>query len=205
MTSSGAFAIVSPCSTCANQRSTPDPNGGMQNTCPRRVYQSTYVQLQASPDQDDVNTLPSIRHLALTGIKSQDDANNFTGGLVNPVYDDAGNSILTWVAMVVDNDVVYDPASGDIINPSILEGAAVYNTDFIQCKPLPYGPNMNEANLFQSGGLREWESVSVVDSVEQPSLDGFTVESYGGSVQRAILLGQTPRKPTFDHECPDGV
>ena len=201
---SSAFAILSPCSTCANQRSVPDPNG-RQNICPRRGWQNTYAVQQVSSDPDDVSSLPNIRHLALTGIQAQDEANNFQGGLVNPVYDNSGNSIVVWVAKVEDNDVLTDPATGLTVNPSILSGPGSFNTDYIVCSSYPYGPEMNEANLFQSGGLREWETVSVTDNIVQPSLDGLTTESYKGTVKRAILLKQTPRKPTFDHECPQGI
>lgn len=200
----GAFAILSPCSTCVNQRSSPDPDG-RSNVCPRRLWQQTYSQLSSSPEDDDRNSLPNIRHLALTGIKSQDQASNFAGGLVNPVYDDEGHSIVVWVAMVSDNDAVTDPATRDIVNPSILTGPNSFNTDFIQCRSFPFGPGTNEANLFQNGGLREWELLSVNENLEQPSLDGLTTESYAGTVTRATLLRQAPRKPTFDHECPEGI
>lgn len=201
----GEFAILSPCSTCVNQRSVPDPNGGRQNICPRRGWQSSYSIMTSNVDADPDNSTSSVRHLALTGIDSQDEANNFSGGLVNPVYDDTGKSILVWIAMVSDNDAVTDPTTGAIVNPSILTGPTQFNTDYIQCKSYPYGPETNEASLFQSGGFREWETLSVTDNIEQPSLDGQSTESYGGTVKRAILLAQTPRKPTFDHECPEGI
>lgn len=204
MSQPSAFAILSPCSTCANQRAVPDANGGFQNYCPRRNWQNIYSDTLASTNPTEQAGAPNLRHLALTGVQDADDSGTFTGNLVNPVYDNTGGSILVWVAKVENNTPIKD-SSGNVLNPSILTGSGSFDTNYIQCETLPFGPETNEATFFQNGGYREWEVLSVTPNLQQQSIDGSTLIPNGGSVKRAIMVGQTPRKPSYDHQCPEGT
>lgn len=198
------FAIVSPCSSCSNQRSAPDPKTGAP-PCPRRVWQQTYNQLSQSSDPDDQAAAIRMRHLALTGNASQDSAASLSGALTNPVYDDPGHSVLIWVAAVASNDAVRDPSTGAFVSQSILAGPSAFDTSNIQCSQRPYGPMDNESAMHQTGAFREWEPVTVHDGFTQPTQDGMATEDYPGVVRKTTLLRQAPRKDVYDHNCPEGA
>jgi hypothetical protein len=189
----GTLGVVSPCSSCKNQRAFPDPNG-QKNFCPRRNWIATQQALQQSSQKSDQAAAQTLRHLTLTGTEGTN--------LVNPVYDPEGSSILVWIAMVEDNDAQIND-NGQLTNPSIVLGPDSFDTNQIVCNVLPFTPEQSTTEYRANGGLKEWDTALVTIGTQQPSDDGFTFVHNGGTVKRASFLFGSSQPPVPDHEAPE--
>lgn len=147
---SSYFGIVSPCSTCANKRLSPDPNTGLSG-CPRRAAQNLQSQLQSA----GLTTI-QVDPLALTG--NEDTSDSSSTSLVNPVYSSQLNSVLVWVATLSDNSPTYD-SSGNVINPDLLDPS--FDTKYIRCREKPVSPADNEAVYRSKGAWAEGDQLHI--------------------------------------------
>jgi hypothetical protein len=197
ITESTYLGIVSPCSTCKNQRAFPDPTpNGLKNFCPRRHAQAA---LTAAMDSGDDTS--SLVQIALTG--NEDTSNPGSNALANPVNSKGSNSIYVWTALLQDNEAVVDPKTGQVINPSILDPA--FNTDYIQCQLLPYVPNCSESDYFHQGRLEEGQHIKVTQIKQQVDLEnGERVETAGVVERTGLAFGYT-RQSVIKHTSPEGT
>ncbi len=143
-------AIVSPCSTCINQRS--EAKDG-KPACPRRQWMAHAKQLESAEQPIP----PSLNPVLLTGNENTD--NDGTDSLRNPVYSDESHHILVWVAKLEDNKGVYDKETGNRVQPHILDPS--FDTDYIQCTSKPYSIRDTEANYFMKGAWKEGDLLEV--------------------------------------------
>jgi hypothetical protein len=190
--------MVSPCTTCLNQRSITSADG--KPPCPRRVAASQKLEL-------DNNNMDSTfwNLVVLTGVQQgqQDDG---TKPLANPVYDNASNSILVWAAAFKDNGPTIGP-SGNLLSPDILDPN--FSSDWLQCKPLPYTPRDSEAQYFQKGCLMQGDQVEISGSLRQQvtaNPDGTSQAlPLGGTVHKVNASGQYPLQPVSKDLCVSGL
>jgi hypothetical protein len=182
--------IVSPCSSCLNQRATSDSIGG-KPSCPRRVAAAAKQQL-------DNNSIDSSQYdlLVLTGSNpgEQDDG---TKALSNPVYDSTTNTILVWSATFKDNGPTFAD-DGTVLSPDILDPN--FSSDWIQCWQRPFTPRDPEATYFQKGCLMEGDQVDIiVNSAQQISTNSINGDSsplpIDGTVNKVQSVGQYPLQP----------
>jgi hypothetical protein len=194
------LGIVSPCSTCKNQRAS-SIVGGAMNYCPRRRWQNQYVtEIAGTPDQQvDAS---NIEQLALTG---NDSDPSTTAQLNNPVYDIDNQSILVWIALYTTNRAIRSPGSGIIVNPGLSEGLDVFDTEYIQCESMPYTPNIDEHGYFMNGALKEGDPIQVSKNMDQFVPGGSEFKPISGSVQRSSIAGTIPRNPTLSDNSPSGT
>ena len=190
--------IVSPCSSCLNQRSVT----GLQNRpfCPRR---SAVVSKQQLDNQNVDSSHYNL--LVLTGTSSglQDDG---TKPLANPVYDSSSNSILVWVATFKDNGPVI-AADGTVLSPNINDPS--FSSDWIKCQSFPFTPREHEASYFQKGCLMPGDQVEVSISPNQQ----ITAQSNGsynslpisGTITKFNIIGQFPLQPVNKDLCVSGA
>lgn len=175
-----SLGIVSPCSNCKNQLAVPDST---HPACPRRAQMAIYKAAVAAGEDTT-----AFAHLALTGKESSDSTDQ---SLTNPVYWDAGHSILVWVARIRDN------------------GSALLSPDFdttgINCSPLPYVPSDDEAQYFQNGRLEESDRISIAPMRMEQTADNNDNVSLGGTVRRTSVVYSNPRSPVNDHNAPEGL
>jgi hypothetical protein len=82
-----------------------------------------------------------------------------TDAFVNPVYFQSGQTILMWVASILDNRLTMN-ADGSVANGSILSQDA-FDTTYIRCQPVPMLPETNWAEMLVSGAYQEWDQILV--------------------------------------------
>jgi hypothetical protein len=191
------LAIVSPCSTCKNQRSEPDANG--LAACPRRFWQNQAKIVAARQNSNDVTSHFPV--LIATGKERYGDTSG--GALINPVYWDQGNCIAVWVAKLEDNQAIVSD-TGRITNTDILSDS--FDTTYTNCSLYPYTPEGNENEYFQKGSLKEGERIMVTDTSQQQLFsDNLLAVPIGGTVKRANFFYKVPRTPVDDHQSPEGL
>lgn len=194
-----SLGVVSPCSTCANQRSVSDSNGNM-NICPRRSWQSQYVT-EIAGDTNAQARAASIKQLALTGTTTDP---SLTTPLQNPVLDTDGATVLVWTALFAPNRAKLD-VNGNLINPNLSDGQSGYDTNYIICEQYPYTPNVDEHGYYLNGALKEWEPIQVTQGVDQYEPDGVTLKHIAGTVNRASFGGTIVRNPVLFDNAPSGT
>lgn len=190
------LAIVSPCSSCKNQLA---ENANGRPACPRRRA----VQRKADLEARGLDT-SSTDHLVLTGTDGND--------LANPVYVDTEESgaILVWVATLKDNPGVRD-GQGNLLTPHILNPS--FDTQYINCRPLPVVPRDNEAAFFQKGAWAEGDTLEVTiisnqqlnDSPDSDSVDDFQPVLIDGFASKVNFVFRVPRKPVNKDLAPAGT
>ena len=192
------LGIVSPCSTCLNQRSVQSSDG--RPSCPRRAAAAMKQEL-------DEQTLDSSYYnlLVLTGSApgQQDDG---TKPLTNPVYDSPSNSILVWAATFKDNGPTIG-SDGTVLSPNILDPK--FSSDWLKCWASPFAPRDSEAQYFQKGCLMEGDQVEIVVGPKQQ----VTAQQSGlsqaipidGTVTKINANGQYPRQPVQKDLCVSGT
>lgn len=183
-TSGSLFAIVSPCSTCNNQLSSPDPTLNLP-ACPRRRV----AALQQSLDSSNLDS-SQLDPLVLTG--SED-----TGGvgLINPVYSDAIHSVLVWYATLNENMGQWD-ASGNVISPNILDPS--FDTKYIRCNQYPTTPSDPESTYYAKGAWQENDQIHVVETSFQQE-DPASTDIAGSS---PVLINSFATKVQFAYNRP---
>jgi hypothetical protein len=153
-TSQVGYGVVSPCSTCKNQR---DIETDGKPACPRRFLLRFAKERADSKHPLSGSYAPAL----LTGTEGTDKEG--TDSLLNPVYSDDQGHILVWVAHLQDNMGVYDRDGKQIVGPlwapKEQEIDQAYDTDHIHCNALPYVVRETESVYFQSGAYREWDAV----------------------------------------------
>lgn len=199
MDRSSSLGVVSPCSTCANQRSVSDSNGNM-NICPRRSWQSQYVT-EIAGDTNAQARAAAIKQLALTGTAEDP---SLTTPLQNPVLDTDGATVLVWTALFAPNRAKLD-VNGNLVNPNISDGESGYDTNYIVCEQYPYTPNVDEHGYYLNGALKEWEPVQVTQRVDQYEPGGITLKHIAGTVNRASFGGTIVRNPVLSDNAPSGT
>ena len=135
---SNYLGIVSPCSTCLNQRSFSDPLTGLP-ACPRRASQA----LQSELNNVGLTTI-QVEPLSLTG--NEDIPNSTSTSFLNPVYSETYNSVLVWVATIADN-------------PNLLESD--FNTNTIFCRGKPIIPADHESVYRSKGAWAEGDHLHI--------------------------------------------
>lgn len=195
---SSYLGIVSPCSTCKNQRAVTDLEG-RANICPRRSTISKGLDALAGTADDQV-TASYYTQLMLTGT---DDDPSLTASLKNPVYDTDNGSVLVWIALLKDNPATIDQTTGTVLNPPITDPS--FDTDYIVCSSLPFTPNSDEHGYFLKGALKEGETAVVHENKGQYTADGTQLLHVAGSVDRASFLGSIKRNPVIEDNCPAGI
>jgi hypothetical protein len=148
------LGIVSPCSTCINQRSLPSADG--RPACPRRFEASLKQQIDANGMDSSTSNLVT---LASNGV-----VDDGTKPLTNPVYDNADNAILIWVAAFKDNAPKVD-STGQLLSPDILDPN--FSTDWIVCQNTPVVPQDSEAQYFQKGCMMQGDQIQITISTSQ--------------------------------------
>ncbi len=192
------LGIVSPCSSCLNQRSAISDDG--KPACPRRIAAAQKQNLDAN-NQDSSD----LALVVLTGTSDgqQDDG---TMTLSNPVYEDSLNTILVWVAAFKDNGPTVD-SGGNLLSPDILDPS--FSSDWLQCKSRPFVPRDSEAQYFQKGCLMEGDQVEIQFSPRQqvtgqPDGDSAAIAA-AGTVHKINAHGQFPRQPVSKDLCVSGT
>jgi len=193
-----AFAIVSPCSQCQNQRSAVGTDG--KPLCPRRKWQQDQLDFQ---NANNGNSDPRLIPLALYGTEDTPQAGDQS--LRNPVYWNESNSTLVWIATLRDNSGVRD-ANNNVVAPSILDPSFTPGfTDYINCRKIPYIPAIHEAAYRTSGGLKEGDALLAITTQNQQNYSQVTTDSdvddpseykqvlIEGVVQKVNLAYSTPR------------
>jgi hypothetical protein len=192
------LAVVSPCSGCANQLA--QSQNGMP-ACPR---QAAILQMQDLQN----NNISSANIVPLTLTGNEDNPNSSNTGLVNPVYSQAYNSILVWVAALKDNQGIFDE-NGVQLCPDLNDPN--FNTAYIQCKPLPVTPRAHEADYFSKGGWQEWDQIEVNAiktplSLPDPNNPGQSVNApIEGSAKKINIANFYPQQPVFVDHSVDGT
>ena len=193
------LGIVSPCSTCNNQRYL-STAGGPMNTCPRRVAQNMYLTAMTG-DSGQQASASDLIQIALTGNSS---VPSLSAPLNNPVYDNSSQSIIVWAATYTTNRAILD-TYGNVVNPSLDQGLNVFDTTYIQCEPLPFSPNVDEHGYFLNGALKEGDPILISKNRNQYTPDGTNLKSIAGSVARSSITGTIPRNPTLSDNSPSGT
>lgn len=187
------YGIVSPCSCCQNQRIDGQP--GMA-PCPRRVIKQQRDELNAAGADTS-----QIEHLCISGT---DDVNT----LKNPVYWDAGNSIMIWVALLADNAGCYDQ-NGNQLTPNLLSDS--FDNTYLNCHPLPCVPRETEAAYRQSGAYMEGDEVEIILTLPQqmaatPDANGNCgTARVDGFVRKVNFLTSQSRIPLPKDLCLTGT
>jgi hypothetical protein len=181
---SNYFAIVSPCSSCNNQRSVPDTVNKLP-ACPRRAAIAYQQELQ-NAGLSSVQADP----LALTG--NEDVTSTSSTGLVNPVYSSALNTVLVWIAAVSDNIPTTD-SQGNVLNPALLSPG--FDTNYINCRSNPVTPSDNESVYRSKGAWAEGDQLTVQLTGTQQ-----TIPTDSGPV--SILLEGFANKVNFAYSSP---
>jgi hypothetical protein len=191
------YGIVSPCSTCMNQRSIPSSDG--KPACPRRAAAIAKQELD-----DNGFDSSNLGLVVLTG-NSPGDQDDGTKSLTNPVYDPSSNSILVWSATFKDNGPTY-ASDGTLVSPDILDPN--FSSDWLQCWVQPFSPREGAAQYFQKGCLMEGDQVEIVVSNTQQinkQSDGTLIPMpIAGSVQKVNATGQFPLSPLTKDLVPSG-
>jgi hypothetical protein len=160
-------AIVSPCSTCTKYQDF-DTNENQEVTppCPRRYWKNEHEAYK----KDERDYDPS-GHLLETGTKDQNT-------LKNPVFSRASNSILLWVAKLVNNRPNKSSGNPDILDPG-------FNTDYIECELLPYIPEETQQSMWSRGVYQEGDLILITPN-PRPQLQGILnePEQLGGSARK---------------------
>jgi hypothetical protein len=192
----GFLGIVSPCSTCTNQRALPAADG--RPACPRRVAAARKIELDSL--QLDSSQYTSVILTGMNGV-----ADDGTKPLSNPVYDAPSNLIQIWVATLKDNAELVNK-DGSVASPDLLDPA--FTTDWIQCRPLPFGPRDTEAQYFQKGCLQEGDQLEIQVSPTQQVLASTTAGSnvmLDGTVHKVNHHSLFPRVPVNQDLCVSGL
>jgi hypothetical protein len=153
------FGIVSPCSSCNNQRAVPDLQNNLPR-CPRRAAMAYQAELQAA----GLTTI-QVAPLTLTG--NEDNSSSTSTALQNPVYSSALNSVLVWVATIPDNGVIID-ANGNVLSPGLLGSG--FDTKYINCRELPITPKDNEASYRSKGAWSEGDQLHITITGDQQTI-----------------------------------
>jgi hypothetical protein len=194
------LGIVSPCSTCKNQRYL-SKMGEPMNACPRRSWQNEYLyDIAGTTDQQASGS--QIVQLALTGNSNPP---SLTSPLNNPVYDSDSQSVLVWTALYMINRAIRDNVSGAVVNPGLNEGLDVFDTNYIQCELMPYSPNTDEHGYFLNGAFKEGDPIQVSMNRNQYEDGGMSLKKIAGSVQRSSITGTIPRNPTLSDNAAAGT
>jgi hypothetical protein len=193
-------AIVSPCSSCTNQRS--EAKDG-KPACPRRQWIARAEQLAEAGEP-----IPeSLNPVLLTGYEGTD--KDGTDSLRNPVYSNDSHHILVWIAKLDDNKGIYDRETGKRTQPHILDPG--FDTDYIQCTFQPYSVKDTEANYFMKGAWKEKDLLEVSDTPkdqlglgegEQAEFDPVKVN---GSAQKVDFPYKYNRKSVDKDLSPRGT
>jgi hypothetical protein len=152
-------------------------------------------------DSDQQTLANDLIQIAITGNSL---APSLTTPLNNPVYDNGGQSIIVWAATYTANRAIVD-TSGNVINPSLDQGLATFDTTYIQCEPLPFSPQVDEHGYFLNGALKEGESIWISNNRDQRTPDGSNPINIAGSVSRSSIAGTIPRNPTLSDNSPSGT
>lgn len=191
------LGIISPCSTCKNQRSAPDPIAGLPS-CPRRMAKQ---ELVSAP-----NIIDNFGRLALSTLTGNEDTQSNSTQLVNPVYSDSNNTALVWVALLKDNIAIYDN-DGNLKNPDILDSG--FDTNYICCHSDPVVPTVQEAQYRASGAWSESDLVQItLTGYQQQKLDStgsgtYDILNVNGFATKVNFPMSNPRsKVERDHSVP---
>ena len=168
--SRAALAIVSPCSSCQNQRDMPDDQ---YPACPRRYWE----RRKREAAETDPNAAPP-EYLTRKG--RADDA-----GYENPVSWEAGNIRLVWAAALDENRAILNQ-DGTLKNPDILN--AGFDTNFIVCRHMPFIPGAREGDYYAGNQMKEKDTV-LINQVKLPQYDT-------GNPYQALLLAGFATKIT---------
>ena len=189
---SSLFAIVSPCSTCNNKRSSPDPVTGLP-ACPRQVAKVIRQQYDGAGQSST-----QLDPLVLTGNEGTD-----ATGLVNPVYSDDLHSVLVWYATLNDNSGIVSP-NGTLAVPNLLDPS--FDTTYIQCNQSPCTPADPEATYYQKGAWQEGDQIHVLktqyqqdnpSTIETPGASFVLVDGFGTKVHFPYNRPRTPVDKDF--------
>lgn len=190
-----AFAIVSPCSKCKNQRTTQSDDG--KPFCPRRKWQADQTTYQT---QNNGNTDPRMLPVAAFGTEGTSSAGDMS--LKNPVYLDSSKSTLVWIATLRDNSGVRD-GDNNVIAPSILDPSFIPDyTDYIQCRGVPYIPAQHEAAYRTSGGLKEGDTVIAITTQNQQSYATTNEEGDDTGEYEQVMLEGVVLKTNLAYATP---
>jgi hypothetical protein len=192
-------AILSPCSTCKNKRD--EPKDG-KPACPRLVWQKYVKDLKDKGRDVPAALSPAL----LKGTEGTDQESS--DALRNPVYSDDSHHILLWAAALADNKGVYNQ-QGDLLSPHILDPE--FDTDFIQCRSLPYAVQDYEASYFMKGAYRENDTLEITEeNRNQMSLSTGEVADFdpirvAGTAQKVDFPFRFNRKPVAKDLAPRGT
>ena len=140
-----SLVLVSPCSTCSNQLSAP-ANG--LPACPRQYWMQRLKDSQGTDSDVNVPATPP-EYLTRKGLGSEDaDADS----LENPVSWETGGLRLIWVAALEENQALFK-SDGSLLNPNILDEG--FDTQYIQCRTLPYISGCREGDYYAGNQLVE--------------------------------------------------
>jgi hypothetical protein len=181
---SSYFAVVSPCSTCNNQRSEPDMILGLP-ACPRREAQAFQSQLQIAGLSS-----AQVDPLVLTGNENNPTA--APNALVNPVYSDTLNTVLVWIATIPDNPARYDD-NGNVVNPMLLDPS--FDSNYISCRKYPVTTSDTEAAYRTKGAWSEGDQLKVTEVGTQQTF-------IGDNGPTPVLLGGFAEKVNFSYSAP---
>lgn len=184
MQPNSALGIVSPCSSCTNRRSLPEPGF---SSCPRVVL--ARQQADAARNGTDFE---DQAHLTLTGLEANPFATPAPNVFANPVYDLGRDSLYVWVARFVDNtggantdgSEAYPPITSPDFLPSF--------TDHIQCMALPMVPADTLAEYYTRGRMKESDTVWIQAYQGQNLNRDGSSQVFGGSVRKLSTHGAFP-------------
>lgn len=178
-----SLAIVSPCSTCVNYRAVDDADG--LPACPRRYWQKRADDMQSQGYTDGLPAAYLLR-------KARDPK---AAGLENPVQWPEGNTRLVWIATLEDNRAV-DP---DLLTPG-------FDTNTIQCRPMPYLPASREADYYAGGQFKE-NDVLLVHSFVNEQIDASAGDwlRMGGVAQKITPMQKATITPPSLSVNPRGM
>lgn len=170
-------AVISPCSSCKNNRVDYTPEGYWP--CPRKVWEN---RLKTQVINDAVPV-----YLPTAGGKD--------GAYANPCYQEDKKLLLIWTASLVRNSGIYAHGTRDQVTTDILDPQ--FDTTYIKCNELPSLPMETEASYFNAGAYKQGETVIIFPVEPFQKLNSNEPYLINGFAKRVDLAF---RKPFMTHD-----